>query len=93
MPQPIVHYEIAAKDAKKLEAFYEKFVTLAPATKLGKPELLHFVEKLRHPFQVAGDGMIVQPTATDSSQPFASRIDRPVATLDQPHLDCSNRGS
>ena len=23
MPQPIVHYEIAAKDAKKLEAFYE----------------------------------------------------------------------
>ena len=23
MPQPIVHYEIAAKDAKKLQAFYE----------------------------------------------------------------------
>ena len=23
MPQPIVHYEIAAKDAKKLEAFYK----------------------------------------------------------------------
>ena len=23
MPQPIVHYEIAAKDAKKLEVFYE----------------------------------------------------------------------
>ena len=33
MPQPIVHYEIAAKDAKKLEAFYEALFgwKMAPA--------------------------------------------------------------
>ena len=57
-------------------------VTLASTTKLSKSELLHLVEKLRHPFQVTGDGVIIQPSLTDASQPFSHRLNRPVTPPD-----------
>jgi len=66
---------------------------LASTTKLGEPVLLYFVEKLGHPFQVAGDGMIVQPALADPAQPFTHRLNRPVASLNELHLDRCNRGT
>jgi len=84
-------WEVAGDDPREARPTHP--VTLTSATKLGKPERLHFVEELRHPFQVAGDGLIVQPTLTNPSQPFTDRINRPMALLDRLHLDHRNRGT
>ncbi len=62
-------------------------MTLTSTTKLGEPVLLHLVEELGHPFQVTGDGVIVQPALAHPAQPFSHRINRPVATLDELYLD------